>query len=177
MHRGLTLGLLLLVGCAQTTRTPAETEQATQGSDVNVYVWGTGQVPEEGGLAWAEIVNTSGVSSWQGGDAYAKDAHAGYVVIAHVTVTTGGTTPTAETASTSTTRQDVAPEISGSIPVSVAPGGLADATGTSGSGGSTVSTEQEKQLDARIANLEAQQESMLDLLRNILDATPEDPGQ
>jgi len=154
-----------IVGCAQSTDSrfdvPPEQrvvtpttggEQASQGSDVDVFVTNAPRgstIPGAGGfdagIAFGSIGQYPADVAGFGGDGQPFDrGQAGYLQITHLTVNTGPTTPsgatvtgsgtgtqTASATGTQTPTQTITPEVSAAAPIGLAaPGGLVDQNAT-----------------------------------------------
>jgi len=181
----LLAGMLVFGGCAQSTHTPfaqqpvqdvltptsSEQESATQGSTVSIWVLnapgraGTPATPQtalgDGGIAplLAQIENAEGKADVAG---------AGYAQSGiHVTVTTGGTTPTQTGTATGTATataspvgtqtaspvQDVKPETGVAVPIAVAPGGIVDQAASASGGEGSAQLDKASTNDLRLAEL------------------------
>lgn len=187
--RWIPVVLLMCFGCAQNTETPSRQENvtptstaqdtATAGSTITLNISNTGQ---EGRLL-GKPASRPAVDGLRGDAGSLESGNAGYIVIATVNITTGGTTPNVTGSATGTgtatqnpgvnARQDPRTDLTASIPIAVAmPGGMNDQQATAtGRGGTTSGTEKDSANDLRWAQVTAAQNALaqaVDAIQRIL---------
>lgn len=182
-------GCVLSMGCAQNTETPSRQENvtptstaqdtATLGSTINLNIYNT----EEGGRMLGRPTSRPAVDGLRAEAGSIESGNAGYIVLAHVTITTGGTTPNVTGSATGTgtatqnpgvnARQDPRTDLTASIPIAVAmPGGMNDqqatATGREGTTSGTAKTSENELRYAQLNTTAAALGQALEALKAIL---------